>query len=126
MVRNTLRNIIIAVVVIMIVSSVMMKKRGNSKDNYSYYSYLTGGNGDPCIIKDGVMICRDKGVFPAWFYPSYYRRGRGYYNYPYRYGYGSYGYPYYGYGYGYGYRYPSYGYRRHGRHHGGGKWGKVH
>jgi len=93
-------------------------------NNYSYYSYLTGGNGDKCIIKDGVMVCRDKGVFPSWF-GGYGRRGYGYgYGYPY---YGGYGYPYYTGYYPYHYGYRRYGGRRYGGRRYGGRrrWGPV-
>ena len=100
----------VVVGVILIAFLMVLKKKKGIKDNYSYYDYLTGGNGDKCIIRDGIMICKDKGVFPSWFYPSSY-------NYPY-FGYGH-GYPTYGYG-GYGY---GYGGRRGRR---GRRWGRHH
>lgn len=96
-------NLQYVVIGVIIVAFLLALKKTGSKDNYYRYgSYVKGGNGDDCIIRNGVMVCREKGVFPSWFYPSYY-------NYPY-YGYGH-GYPYYGYG-GYGY---GYGGRRRGR-----------
>ena len=51
MANNLTRNIIIGVIVIGLIAAAMMrKKNGGPRDNYSYYSYLTGGNGDKCII----------------------------------------------------------------------------
>ena len=97
MVKINIRYIVASVILIVFLV-VLIKK---NKDNY--YNYLTGPNEDDCLIKDGVMICKENKIFPSWFYPSYY---------------GSYGSPYFGYGSPYFNRshYSRGAYRRHRRH----------
>jgi len=99
------------VIVIIILLATLLANRENF---WGYSSKVSTANGDDCTIRNGIMVCKEKGIFPAWFYPSYYYR-------PYGYGYG-YGYPYYGYGYGYPYYYGGYG-RRGGRRFGGRRFG---
>jgi len=114
MVKINLIYVVVGVILIAFLAA--LRKKNGRKDGYRYssYPYIKGGNGDDCIIRNGMMVCREKGIFPAWFYPSYYRRGYGY----------GYGYPYYGYGYpyyGYGHGYPRYG---HGGYGGRRRWGR--
>ena len=115
MVKLNLTYIVVGAIILAFLLSMRIKKKG-TKDTYSLYSYITGGNGDRCLIKNGQMICKDKGVFPAWF--GGYGRRYGY-GYPYYYN----RFPYYG----YGFNYP-YSYGHHGGHHGGRhrRWGKTH
>ena len=65
--------IIIAILTLVVTFFIMRNKEGY----YSGYYYFTGGNGDKCTIEDGIITCKEKGIFPAWFYPSYH--GYGYY-----------------------------------------------
>jgi len=77
-----------------------------SAEGFWFQNKVATADGDKCIIKDGLLVCEEKGILPTWFYPSYW--------YPSYYPY--YDLPYY-------YYYPHYYPRR--RHHRR-RWGKRH
>ena len=65
--------VIYIVIAILIIAFLMRKKEGYFS---GYYSFSGGSSkGEQCSVKDGVITCKEKGLFPAWFYPSYYGQG---------------------------------------------------
>ena len=66
------------IVIILIALVIVFKYSGES---FWYSNQVSTADGDKCIIKDGIMVCEDKGTFPSWFYPSYWYPTYSYYPY---------------------------------------------
>jgi len=64
--------VIYIVIAFLIIAFLMRQVEGF----FSGYFYVAGGNKDDCNEKDGIITCKEKGLFPAWFYPSYYGQGK--------------------------------------------------
>jgi hypothetical protein len=74
-----IQRIVIPILIILLI----YKYKGES---FWFSNQVSTADGDKCIIKDGVMVCEEKGILPSWFYPSYYYPSRyPYYDLPYYY-----------------------------------------
>ena len=72
--------------IIIIVIIILILLYTNRENFWNWNSKVSTADGDKCIIHNGVMVCEDKGIYPSWFYPSYYNWYSHPYYHPYYYG----------------------------------------
>ena len=71
---------------ILIIVLILLMTLVANKEHFWYSSKVATADGDDCIIQNGIMVCREKGIFPSFFYPSYYYQPYPYYSSYYRHG----------------------------------------